>query len=511
MKFKTKTRAFIAALLLFVTFMWNDTPIAAQGTTKDTPPEAAKKAKVLQAMHSISSHTLLDHVKELCSEKFGGRLTGTEGYNASAIWLAGLLKQWGVQPAGDNDTYLQEFPNPYTLVLESGKVILHIPYKKKSSIEKHYKYQTDFMPGSTSDSGTVKAEVVYVGYGITAPELGYDEYKGLDVKGKIVMMEREVPVSPSKEPERFKKWRPYSFHQYKVKNATDHGAAGMLYIYHIANPNCLFIKDFILTYIGSSIVDDIFSGTGKSHKNVIEKIKKTRKPQSFNTKKLVTIGNVTRHYPDGKGANVIGKIEGSDPELKKEAVMLGAHLDHLGYNHEMMPGANDNASGVAVLLGIAEAIHNSGLKPKRTIIFNFFGAEEQGVRGSEYYLKHPVVPNQQVRGFLNLDGVGRGSKVRALAGENYPRLWWYVNTANQLYVHREIVPGKFHNLARPRLDAARFMWAGIPTISFSTYAAPQLPEPVYHKTLDNPDIITPEIMEDLAQILFIAVMDIAGY
>jgi hypothetical protein len=466
--------------------------------------------KVLDAVHSISSHTLLDYVKELCSETYAGRLTGTAGYDASAQWVASLLEKWGIKPGGDNGTYFQNFPNPYTLVLESGEVVLHIPYKKNTVIQKHYEYETDFIPGSTSGSGEVKGEVVYVGYGITAPELGYDEYKGLDVKGKIVLMEREVPVSPSKEPQEFKKWRPYSFHQYKVKNAAAHGAAGMLYNYHIANPNCLYIKDLVLTHVGKTVVTDIFTGTGKTHKDVVDKIKKTRKPQSFKTGKIVSLCNKTEHHPEGTARNVIGYIEGTDPELKNEAVILGAHLDHLGLNHKMMPGANDNASGVAVILGVAEAVKKSSVQPKRTIIFIFFGAEEQGVRGSEYYLKNPFVPNEKVVGFLNLDGVGRGKRITGTAGKNYPQLWKYIEEANRKYIHRKLEATDFHNRARPRLDAARFMWAGIPSVSFYAQGADSLPYPTYHRTTDRPEILTPEIMEDLARLLLVAVLQISN-
>lgn len=507
MSFKKKYLVFISFILIGTVFI--PSPLHSQEGKKETP--LTNEEKILEAMHGISSHTLFDYVKELCSEKYGGRLTGTAGYNASAQWAASLLKKWGFQPAGDNGTYFQNFPNPYTLVLESGKVVLHIPYKRNTIIEKHYKYEKDFLPGSTSDTGDVKAEVVYVGYGITAPELGFDEYKGLDVKGKIVLMEREVPVSPTGEPEEFKKWRPYSFHQYKVKNAHHHGAAGMLYNYHITNPNCLYIKGFVLTYVGKTIVTDIFQGTGKEHQKVVEKIKKTRKPQSFNTKKIISIGNVTEHHAEGTARNVLGYMEGSDPELKKKAVMLGAHLDHLGYNHELMPGANDNASGIAVLLGAAEAIHQSSLKPKRSIIFCFFGAEEQGVKGSEFYVNHPFIPNKNLVGYLNLDGVGRGKKLVVQAGENYPGLYRYIEDANRKYIHRSVGATRFHNRARPRLDAAHFMWAGVPTLSFYAAGAEPLPFATYHRTTDNPKIITPEIMEDLAQLLFVAVMEIAEY
>lgn len=514
MRSTLKHQLFILPLIIFI-FLFFVTPspnLSGQSRGQSqAPKEKTGKVKLLEAMHGISSHDVSDWVKELCTEKFGGRLSGAASYDASARWLADLMKKWGAKPAGDNGTYFQVFPHPYTLVLDGGQLILHIPHKKKSFIDKQYRYETDYLPGSTSGTGKVKAEVVYVGYGITAPELGYDEYKGLDVKGKIVMMEREVPVRPDKEPEVFKKWRPYSFHQYKVKNAVEHGAAGMLYIYHIANPNCDYYKELVLTYIAENVVTDLFQGTGRTHKAVLKKIRKTRKPQSFRTGKTVTIRNKTEHHPEGKTSNVIAKFEGGDPALKHEAIMLSAHLDHMGYNHKLMPGANDNASGVAVLMAVAKAIHESGLTPKRTIIFNFFGAEEAGVAGSKYYLEHPVIPNDKLVGLLNLDGVGRGTMFWALAAKNYPELWKYVEKANREYVHRVMKPTKFQNIARPRLDAARFMWAGVPTISFSASGAPRLPYPVYHKTTDNPDIITPEIMEDLARILLIATLELAQY
>ncbi len=502
-----KFRVNIYFIFLLVGMIFLHFPLFSESDKPTITPEE----KLVAAMHEISSHTLFDYVKELCSEKYGGRLTGTTGYDASAQWVASLLEKWEIQPAGDKNTYFQDFPNPYTLVLPGSYVILHIPLQKNTFIEKPYQYETEFVPGSTSDTGEVKAEVVYVGYGISAPELNYDDYKGMNVKGKIVLIEREVPVSPEEEPEEFKKWQPYSFHQYKVKNAHHHGAAGILYNYLITNPNCLFIKDFILSNVGDTVVNDIFMATAKTHQDVVEKIKKTRKPQSFNTKKIVSIRNVTEHHPEDTARNVIGYIEGSDPVLKKQTVMIGGHLDHLGYNHEMMPGANDNASGAAVILGIAEAIKKSGIKPKRSIIFIFFGAEEQGVKGSEYYLQHPLVSNDKILGFFNLDSVGRGRIIEAKAGKNYPQLWEYVDEANREYVHRKITPLYFHNLARQRLDAAHFIWAGVPCISFSTTGADPLPYSIYHTTKDRPEILTPEIMEDLARILFITIMKMVEY
>lgn len=468
--------------------------------------ESIAEEKLVECLHSISSHQLFDVVKELASDKYEGRLTGTDGYQATADWVASKIKDWGIKSAGDEGTYFQTFGIPYTLVFPGCYVCLHVPYKK-DFIKKYYRYDDEFIPGSTSGSGEVTAEVVYVGYGITAPELNYDEYKGVDVKGKIVLMEREVPVSPDDDPEVFKKWRPYSFHQYKLQNAVKHGARGMLYNYGpIANPNNAYDANFIYSHVGDTAVKDIFSGTGRSHEDVVNKIKKTLKPYSFYTKKTVTIKNVTEHHPEGRGCNVIGLLEGSDPELKDEVIIIGGHLDHLGYCYEIMPGANDNASAVAVMLGIAEALTKHSFELKRSVVFNFFGAEEQSVLGSEYYLKHPIFPLDKTICFINMDGVGCGDKLRATAAENYPGLWKFFKEANDGYIHRDIKTSYFANIARPRLDAARFMWSGIPTLSWSAYGASSY----YHNTKDDIDTITPEILEDLAQLILIAIIDIAN-
>jgi hypothetical protein len=470
------------------------------------PDDTSDEQKLLQVMHSISSHELFEYVKELASEKYEGRLTGTEGYNASAKWVAAHFKKWGVLPSGDNGTFLQAFPIPYTLVFEDCGVWLHLS-EKDPTFRKPYVYEDDFIPGSTSGSGEITAEVVYVGYGITAPELGYDDYKGVDVKGKIILIEREVPVSSNDDAELFKKWRPYSFHQYKLENAVAQGAKGMLYNYGpISNPNNAYDENFIYSHVGNTVVADVFSGTGRNHRDVVSKIRKTLKPQSFTTGKTFTIKNQTEHHPEGIGYNVIGLIEGSDPKLKEELIILGGHLDHLGRCYEIMPGANDNASAVAVIMGVAEAMTESPVKPKRSVMFLCFGAEEQAVVGSKYYLENPNYPLEKTEAFINMDGVGCGDRLSAGAARNFPELWEFIRKANEKYIHRQISSRYFANLARPRLDAARFMWKGVPTVSFSASGS----RSYYHITKDDIDTITPEIMEDLAQLLFISILDIAN-
>jgi hypothetical protein len=471
-------------------------------------PGPLSEPRLLAAMHTISSHTLLDYVTELASPKYAGRLTGTAGYDAAAEWTVHLLEGWKVEPAGDKG-YLQRFPNPYTLVLPGAELSLQVPVGT-ATITRPYTLERDYFPGSTSDTTTITAPVVYVGYGATAPELGYDDYAGVDVKGKVVLMEPEVPVTPDKDPDLFKKWRPYSFHDYKVQNAVRHGAAGMLYNYQIANPNCVFVKGFGLTYVGKTVVDDLFAGAPRTHDDVVKAIRSDLKPASMPLGKVVTMKNVTEHHPEGVGSNVVARLEGSDPVLAKEAIVIGAHLDHLGLDPVLMPGAHDNASGVAVLLAVADALATSRVPLKRSIVFVLFGAEEQGVKGSEYYVAHPFVPNAQVKAMLNLESVGRGEEVQAGSGKNFPQLWEVIDRVNRSYIHRPVTATANANLARPRQDAAHFLWAGVPTISFGTGGGTPLPYAAYHTSKDSVDAITPEIMEDLARLVFLSTVELAN-
>jgi len=471
-------------------------------------PQTSPDTAFLGAMHGIDSQTLFSYVQELVSEKYAGRLTGTPEYNLCAEWVASLLKKWGVEPAGDKGTYFQNFPNPYTLVFKGCQAFLRIPVgsgKTQGEILKAYRFDDEFIPGGTSASGEVTAEVVYVGYGITAPELGYDDYQGVDVKGKIVLMEREVPVEPGTDAEVFKKWRPYSFHQYKLENAAAHGAKGMIYNYGpVGNPNNSYREGFIYSHVGESVVEDIFAGTGRTHADIVSRIAKALKPQSFATGKVMTLKNVTEHHPEGVGSSVLGLIPGSDPVLKDEVIILGGHLDHLGRMWEVMPGANDNAAAVAAMLGVAEAMSRCPVKPKRSVLFAFFGAEEQAVHGSEYYTEHPVFPLDKTVAMINLEALGSGDKFNLLAGKNFPELLRFFEQANEKYIHRTLSAFPFANIARPRQDVTWFLWKGVPGVTLSASGRPA-PYPTYHNTRDDIRLITPVILEDASRVLFLTI------
>ncbi len=454
----------------------------------------------------VTPETLYEHVEILSSETYEGRLTGHEGYDRSAQWVTEKFTAWGVKPLGEKGEFLQYFPHPYSDVFPGCEVILHTDSKGE---DKSYEYVEEFIPGSTSGNGTVTAEVVYVGYGISAPELGYDDYEGVDVKGKIVLLEREAPVGPRHED--FLSWRPYSFHQYKLHNAVEHGAAGMLYNYHIANPNNNHVEGFIYSHVGNTVMEDLFSKTGNKPDKTLQKIRKKVRPRSFETGKTVTIKNVTTHHSDGVGSNVLGYIEGTDPVLKNEYIMVGGHLDHLGKCYTTMPGANDNASAVSVTLGLAEALSKSGIQLKRSVVFVLFGAEEAALKGVQYFLKNPTISSlEQIAGYINMDGVGIGDKVRVGFAKNYPSFYAYLEEANQ-ELNLSMTGSYNSNISRPRLDAAFVDWYGIPVLSIYTDGSPEaFANYRYHTPYDNIGNIDKEIMTRLAELLYRSIIKMSN-
>ena len=458
----------------------------------------------LQIISSISAQKVLDYVRHLSSDEYAGRLTGTPEYRACARWVASLFEKWGLRPAGDDNTYLQSYPNPYTRVFVGGE--LSYNYKSKGIWKKKtYVYEKEYYPGSQSSDGELTVEVVYAGYGIRAPELDYNDYAGVNVRGKIVLVEPEAPVSPNRNPDQFKDWKPYTLPDYKVKMAVAQGAKGMLYNELRVHPDMPYIPGFMVSHVGKTVAKDIFAQTGKTQEKLKEEINTTLKPQSFRTHKSFTIKNFTKHYPKGKGYNVVGFLEGDDPFLKEEVIILGANLDHLGYCYEIMPGANANASGVAVMLGVAEALARSPVRPKRSVVFIALGSKEQGFKGSNTYLNNPLFNRDKTVVFLNLDMVGCGDRLQALGALGLPKIWEVFERMNASFMPQTIVPLPFDKNNRARSDAAFFLSKRTPSIMFRAYGTPTFP----YTTKDTVKTLTPKIMEDLARILSLAILDLA--
>jgi len=469
------------------------------------------ETKLLSTFHTITSEEMMSWIEKLCSPEFNGRLTGTPEYIASAEWVADRLKEWKIKPAGDQGTYFQWFAAPYTVVNDPGYLTLNIPQPDKKIIKKSYSYPDEYYPGMNSGNGEITAEVVFVGYGVTAPELNYDDYKGIDAKGKIVLMNRDVPYADARKPE-YKKWVAYCYHQYKLENAVKHGAAGMLYIDGAsANPNISYDPSIIVCGIGQQPLEDIFAGLNTSNSEILGKITKSFKPASFNTGKTMTIKANTKRYPDGKSCNVIAYIEGSDPVLKNEVIVIGGHLDAVGNAGRVVSGALDNGSGVVDIMAAAKAISQSGIPLKRSIVFLFIGGEETGLHGSRLYASKPSFPKEKTVVFINLDMVGNGNGIAVNALSTYKKLLTFFENANTKYIHRPFrgsAPEPSEYYGRPRSDAFNFSSAGYNTMSVGTTGGYK--KVYYHLPGDDPDAVTIDIMQDVARMLYVGLIEMAN-
>ncbi len=475
--------------------------LRAQNPTEITPET--------KALYQTTETDLYEWMSYLVSPECRGRLTGDIGFERAAAYVSDLFKEWGLEPGGDNGTYFQNFAHPYTEVKEMGHFKLHIP-AGKDWITKDYPYPDHYMVGGTSDSGDLKnMELVYVGYGITAPELNYNDYKGIDVRGKIVVCERDIPYRGN-DPELQKKWTPYQYHNLKMTNAVKHGAAGMLYITTTANPNPGWNKGFIYACVSDSVARDIFAGTGKNYDAVKNGIDQSMKPHSFGINKKADIKAVTEFHPDGMGCNVIGILKGTDPSLSPEIIMAGAHLDHVGMMPVLMPGAMDNASGSVIIMGAAKALATSGFQPKRTIVFVLYGGEETGLIGSDYLANHPLSPLDNLKVLFNIDCLGTGYGLGARAAQKYGSLLNYVENANESVVKRPFTTRLGNNkiITRPRTDDANFFIKGVPTISLYSFgAAYRTP---YHHPGDVIELIQFDIVRDCVKLLTQTLIDMGN-
>ncbi len=459
---------------------------------------------LLTTFHSISSHDLLRDAAVLSSPIYAGRLSGSPGYLAAAQWVADQLTLAGVKPGLQDGSYLQYFPNAYSDVLTPGTVTL---LADKNNKGKEYHFPDDFFPGSNSASGNISGDLVYVGFGISAPELNYDDYKNIDVKGKILLMETGVPYGANDSIQR--KWEPYSYHRYKFQHAVERGAKGLLYVSKIANPNTSYLKGFVYAHVGEPVAEELFAGSGKTYAEVHASIAKAVKPNSLALNKKVRITATTTHFPLSRSCNVIGIIEGSDTILKKEAIILGAHLDAVGSPGCLFPGALDNASGSVDILAAAKALASSGIRPSRTIIFVFFGGEECGLYGSKKYTEEPVWPKEKVVCMINLDMVGNGTGFFLANGKSYPDMLKYFSDSNEKYIHRDFNASLARvSFGRPRTDGAIFENDGYKTLSL--YTSGTVKTVYYHHPLDTTDALTPEIMEDAAKLLYVGVLGLAN-
>lgn len=467
---------------------------------------AQEETEILTHFHSITSDEVFGYAKTLSEPQFDGRLAGSPGYTKAANWVASHLKEWNIKPAY-GESYFKHFPQDYTDVHSVGSLSVQLIDKKGNTNKRSYSFIEHYFPGSNSDSGKVEGEVVYVGYGITAPKHQYDDYKNIDVNGKIVMIESGHPKP--KDLAEWNDWADFAGSSAKMINAKKHGAIGVLLISKVASPGMVYQEGLLYCHIDKSVADDFFFAQNMSYDQVKATLMVMNKPQSKPLMHVVSLEAETSYYANGSYANVIGIIPGSDPVLKNEVVMVGAHLDGQGKIGELFPGALDNASGVADIMATARALSKLQA-PKRTIAFFFIGAEEKGLLGAKEYAKEPLFPKEKTVCYINLDMVGNGTELYFSGGQSFPGIYKHFINANDNYLHRTLKTNYINRAykGRPRTDGMALRQEGFR--SMAVYCTNRTKKMYYHHPYDTPETLTPEIMEDVSKWLYLSLYSLAN-
>ena len=509
------------------------------------PPDAARKAQLFKKKlkeqqsaidfaKSISSDDLRKHLTILASDEYEGRETGESGSRKAAEYIANHFKSLGLPMVGEDNSYFQHVVFTWTRWENVG-----LDVNGKS-----YRHLWDYISYPTRNNAQPLIEtdeVIFLGYGVDDPK--YSDYKGVDVKGKVIMVYKGEPINRkgksritgTKEASEWSTdWKK------KLKAAKKHGVKTILIIENeiqkMLSENRKFLVGpslqlgaegsadlayannyFISTNIAKAIMGDKFKKVVKA-RNKIQKRGKRRRVTLSARMKLVQ----DKYKRQLIGDNVLGYIEGSDPELKDELLILTAHYDHLGKRgDDVYNGADDNGSGTSTMLELAEAFaeaKEAGKGPRRSVLVMLVTGEEKGLLGSKYYVEKPVFPLENTIADINVDMVGRVDEKYA-ANPNYVyvigsnRLSTELHDINELMnqMHTNLVldytynkdddPNRYYY----RSDHYNFAEKGIPAIFYfnGTHAD-------YHRTSDTVEKINFDKMAIIGKLVFHTAWELAN-
>jgi len=380
------------------------------------------------ASSAFSAQRFLEPIKYLSSDELRGRGNGTPELDKAAHYIADDFRADGLTPAGDEGGYLQHYQ--VTVGAELGKSNSFTG--EFGGTHQDLVLNRDYIPLSFSEDGHFEGEVVFAGYGITAPENHYDDYQGIDAKGKLVLVLRHYPQETDPKSAGAQLATRADLVSKSI-NARNHGAIGMILVNDTANhpgepdnlikfgelagPDALSIAAVQVT---ASVADEWLKANGHTLADLSGAINKDLSSQSMGlTSSPVLALDVDVERIRKPESNVIAMLPGSDPALAAQCLVIGAHYDHLGLGdqHSLAPsqigqihhGADDNASGTSAVLEIASYFAHRTPRPRHTLVFVTFAGEELGLLGSNYYTEHPpaACPMAQTFAMINMDMVGR--------------------------------------------------------------------------------------------------------
>jgi hypothetical protein len=488
---------------------------------------------------SIRGDELREKVSYLASKELKGRGNGSPELRLAAEYIADVFRRNGVKPAGDSGTYFQNF-RMFTSRLGAGN-----SFRVDAA---DYTMGTDFVPHYLSLAKRAEGPVVFVGYGLSAPQLQFDELSGVNLRGKIVVA---IDLTPRADDftSRFNRvdLSDAASIQTKARNAAQAGAVGLVVIQNprirnipIPESLAVFRPDYPRKDAPMGNIQDpgnptipvilISEPAGRrlvpSLRDIQRRIDESLQPQSVDLGKRAVLAVNVQRVPFAT-QNVVGLIEGRDPRLRREAVIVGAHYDHDGeYNGQIWPGADDNASGTAGVLELAEAFGNGRMSPSRSILLCAFSGEEKGEIGSQHYTDNAVVPLDLTVAMLQMDMIGRNEEHPAnrqlmLERETSAQNANALNVIGTLFsadLRRTMESAnvqvgldlKFRYDDTPedllrRSDQWPFLQKGIPSLFIHTGEHPD-----YHQPTDTPDKINYPKMEKVVKLMFVALEALAN-
>ena len=386
---------------------------------------SSTSSSTAQPSPTASEHAIEAHMQFLSSDALAGRDTGSAGHEIAALYIASQLQALGLQPAGNDGSYFQRVPlRKARLVPDSARFTLHID-GKDTVLPSPKAYFTG--PSMSSTSAEVTAPLVFVGYGMVSKEFGLDDYAGLDVKGKIVVMLTGRPDSlPSEEAAHL--------NSLKTQLAAEHGAVGIITVHtperekvrpyatsllYINTPSMEWLNADGTpgesypqikggAYVHHEAAAQLFSKAPQSLADIFALLEQKQQPKGFDLGISASLSRKSTHEAISS-PNVIAVLPGSDPLLKDEYVVVTAHSDHIGLSNDLRTddkinnGAMDNAAGVSILLETARMFAQLPQAPKRSILFVVVTGEEKGLLGADYFAHNPTRPIEKLVANVNLD------------------------------------------------------------------------------------------------------------
>ncbi|MDQ7778957.1 MAG: M20/M25/M40 family metallo-hydrolase [Planctomycetota bacterium] len=515
---------------------------------------------------TITGKELMDHIGFLASDELAGRDTPSKGLDEAAEYIAREFKKYGLKPAGDDKTFFQQFDVETAAQLgRLNSLVVTMPAKEEALAgtlqTKSYAMPADFVPlpfsGTgkvefTAEAGEMEGNLVFAGYGITDESREYDDYAGLDVDGKIVLVLTHEPQEKDAYSDfsgrKATKWSdPYE----KALNAQAHGAAALIVVTDPVNHKDLkppvaswpqfqtefermlktgidyleFMFDEPKTektakkerkavkipvlHASGGFANEVFAAAGQNLSKLQKKIDKNCEPCSFELERVgVALETEVVPAKSSRVKNVIALLPGSDPELADEYVIVCAHYDHIGTTgppeagkDTISNGADDNASGTAGVVEIAQAFALAQTKPQRSLLFAAWAGEEKGFLGSMHFARHPIVELKGVKVVVNLDMIGRGEGKEVLVtgtmlDESMRKTVEGAAKSLGIEMNYIPVPGVLGFLAGS--DHAPFMMKGLRGLHLFAGMHDD-----YHKVSDSVDKIAPARAESISRLAYL--------